>query len=770
MTTRGEVRGASEVRERRPGPSDLIEAKIHVPVGVARSVPRTRILGRLRAAGDCPVVSIVAPPGYGKSTVLAQWATNGPRQTAWLTIDDLDNDPVIFLGYLAAALDRIEPLDSSVFRAIGSRGVSTRSVIGRLLSAISGSAAPVLVALDDAHRLIDQATLDALAELVTYLPHGSQVAMASREPVGLPLPRWRAQGSTLLEIGSADLAMDHAEAVALARRLGVRLPDDVIGHLARHTEGWPALLALAAKAAREPARADVPISPHGIPAISDYLRAELLERRSEDEIAFLTRTSILERLNGPLCDDVTGGTGSAGRLVELARSTLLMDEYGRGFRYHHLLREFLAAELQAREPDRVADLHRRAAAWHGEAGELDVAVAQAFSAGDLDLAASFVGRMMLDNHWSGRRALTQSWLSRYSDAALEERPWLAVLAAWESMGTGDAPRTLHFADIAERGSFSGRPPDGTTSFESSRAILRTTLCRGGVADMLKDARRAVELEPEGSPWRDFALWMLSVALFTHGDMPGGDTFLLDALAAARRERHEALTYCILGHHALRAVELGDWAAALSLMDEARDTGASGLVDGFLSSIPAVIVQIRILAHQGDVEAARRGLARAVSLRPTMGIDAPAASVIFLLGLVRAHLAVGDPAGARTLLRQAEDILRRRPDLGLLPRQVADLRAAVASLPTGLAGASTLTTAELRVLAMLPYYLSFKEVGQRLGVKATTVKTHALSIYGKLGASSRSEAVDFAVEAGLLEPFPATGPVSPVADDAADADE
>ena len=210
-----------------------------------------------------------------------------------------------------------------------------------------------------------------------------------------------------------------------------------------------------------------------------------------------------------------------------------MDEYGGWYRYHHLLREFLAAELEAREPGRVADLHRRAAAWYGEAGELDLAVAQAFSAGDLDLAASFVGRVMLDNHWSGRRALTQSWLARFSDVELEERPWLAILAAWECIGTGDAPRTLRFADIAERGSFVGRPPDGTASFESSRAMLRTTMSRHGADDMLANARHAVELEPEGSPWRDFALWMLSFALFTRGDREAGDAAVTDALTAAR---------------------------------------------------------------------------------------------------------------------------------------------------------------------------------------------------------------------------------------------
>ena len=155
-----------------------------------------------------------------------------------------------------------------------------------------------------------------------------------------------------------------------------------------------------------------------------------------------------------------------------------------------------------------------------------------------------------------------------------------------------------------------------------------------------------------------------------------------------------------------------------------------------------------------------------SLRPLLTAAAPSIAILALLGLARTHLAVGDPGGARSLLAQASEIIRQRADLGVLPAEVAALRATIVALPIGVGGASTLTAAELRVLGMLPYYLSFQEIGQRLGVKATTIKTHALAIYGKLGASSRSEAVALAVEAGLLEPFPAVAVVSATAEDAA----
>ena len=746
-------------------PPGLVEAKLRVPRQRPGMVHRTRVLRSLRVAGDRRVISFVAPPGYGKTSVLVQWASSDRRPVAWLTADDGDNDPVVVLTYLAAAIDRLEPLGPGIFDAITSPAVSNRAVVGRLLEAISRRASPVLIVIDDAHWIVDRVCLDALSELITYLPEGSQVALAGREPVALPLVRWRADGS-LLEIGPGDLAMDPQEASALASRLGLALSAESATQLTRGTEGWPALLALAALEAQRSLHLDRHVVAGSNLHVADYLRSELLEGRPEDEIAFLTRTSILERLSGPLCDLVADRRGSNELLARLARSTMLVDEYGGSYRYHILLRDFLQGELMAREPEQVAGLHRRAAIWHAETGALDLAVAHASAAGDLDLVATAVGEGMLRYHWSGRGATVQGWLRRFDDDALLERPWLAVLAAWEQIGLGDLATIEHLADIAERGRFEGRPPDGSASFESGRAMLRAVLGRAGADDMLANATRAVELEASGGAWRDFSLWVLAFARLTSGDQEGAHAALDDAVAASRPERN-GLTHCILGHRALVAVDQQDWTAAAGFAEEARAIGAARQVEGYIASVPARIADIRIAVQRGDIGLARQQLARAMNLRPVMTADAPAVAVVCLLGLARAHLAVGDPAGARTLLAQAGGVIRLRPDLGVLPGEVASLRAMIAGLPRGLAGgASTLTASELRVLALLPYYLSFKEIGQRLGVKATTVKTHALAIYGKLGASTRSEAVDLAVEAGLLERFPSGPTASANAEDAA----
>ncbi len=740
-----------------------LAAKVQVPRPRTSLVPRTRILRQLRAAHDRPFVSIVAPAGYGKTSVMVQWAGADGRPTAWLTADRTDNDPATFFHRLATSLSRVAFIDPAIGTAIASGGVTPRAIVGRLLSSLAAQGAPLLVAIDDAHRLSDRTTLDALAEFITYLPAGAQLAAAGREPMDLPLDRWRLDGA-MIDIGVAELAMDTLEATALARRFELDPPEEDVKRLTEQTAGWPALLALMSAAARRTGDLRrLTMSQSGSLA-SDYLRTELMQQLPAAEIEFMTRTSILERLSGPLCDAVLERQGSAAVLEHLARSTLLIDDYVGWFRYHPILRGVLQHELDAREPATVSSLHRRAAAWHESAGDVDHAVEHAFWSGDLDLAALAVAKAFLGLHWTGRRTNVRAWIRRFDETALAERPWLTLLAAFQEMSAANVGQAERFADLAERGTYEGPLPSGITSLQSGRALVRAILARRGATAMLADAKLAADLEGPASPWHDFAQWILSQARFASGDVRGGDQALAQATVATRTGRSEGLAFGILGHSANRAMDRQEWEAAAELLHEAEALDVGGRFDGYPSTVLARVAGLRMLQHRGDVQAVRAGLAKAALLRPTLSATNPVISVMGLMGYARLHLASNDTAGARAVLQQAGDILRLRPDLGVLPAEVEALRKVLAAAPVALAGASALTTAELRVLQLLPYYLSFKEIAQRLGVKATTIKTHALSIYGKLGASSRSEAIDVAVETGLMERFPTLRPVSPIAED------
>ena len=214
-----------------------------------------------------------------------------------------------------------------------------------------------------------------------------------------------------------------------------------------------------------------------------------------------------------------------------------------------------------------------------------------------------------------------------------------------------------------------------------------------------------------------------------------------------------------------AIADGDWTGATPFAEEAGSIVAAAHLDGYQITAMTRAALARIAIHRGEVAHAHDELARGAGLRPQLTATIPWLNVTALLALAQAYLAAGDPAGARTLIVQAEDVVRLRPGLGVLPSWIAAIREQVAALPIGLAGASTLTAAELRVLGLLPLYLSFKEIGQRLGVRSSTVHTHAMAIYGKLGASSRSEAVGLAIEAGLLDGRPDWFAASPDAVDA-----
>jgi LuxR family maltose regulon positive regulatory protein len=723
-------------------------------------VPRVHLIGALTAQPRRPVVSVIAPPGYGKTVLLADWARSDDRPVAWLTLDDGDNVPSVFLTYLAAAIDRIEPIDPAIRASIAAPGSRVlAAAVPRLAAALHGIGRPAVLVLDDAHRLVDRTCLDALTVLLDHLPADLQVALAARAMPDLPFARLRA-GRELLEIAKGDLAMDVDETAALASAAGQTLGLAEARLFAERTEGWAAGIYLATIAR---ARSGRPASagdalPGRDDYIADYLRSELLPTLSPDDLTFLTRTSILEVVEPEVAAVVTGLPGAAERLRSLAAGNQLIGGFaGRGeaYRYHNLLRAFLRSELERGDPGIVPQLHRAAATWYASAGRTEVAIEHALMSDDVEAAAALVTAALLPELYGGNADKLDRWLGSFDESAFLRHPPLAVVGAWVHLLNGRAEAAERLAGIAERASFAGVPGDGSASYESSRCILRAVMASHGPAAMLADASVAVAAEAPGSPWRTNALLMFGSAHLLLGDEVEADAALTRSVEAGGK----AGTMVAWATRASLAIARRDWASAERYARESRAMLEAAQLDNIVASLLTHAVSARIAIHQRDLRRARAELVQAQLIRPLASYAAPWFAVVALLELAQAYLGLADAAGARNVVAEAEAIAHRRPDLGILGGRLAEMRHRLRDAAGTLAGASALTTAELRLLPILSTPLTFREIGERVFLSPHTVKTQAISIYGKLGASSRSEAVERAIELGLLEPFPGLPPTS-----------
>ena len=737
-------------------PFDLAEIKLGAPSIRPGTVAKEDVIARLSTA-RVPFVTVVAPAGYGKTTLLARWAEADPRPFAWVMLDARDSDAVVFLRYIAAAIHRVEPVSPEVFDALSGPGGSTwPKRVPRVGGALAALERPLVLALDDLHLVANPSCLDVLAELVKYVPPGSQIAIASREEPALPLARWRTNGQ-VKEIGVADLRLDEQEAALLLGAAGVELDGGELSDLTERTEGWPAGLYLAALSMQTGAAGS--LGGGGFKGddrfVSEYLRDELLSRVPAEEATFLKYTSVLERMSGGLCDAVLQTTGSAHTLDTLGRANgfvLRLDRRREWYRYHHLFGQLLRNELERNEPDVVAELNRRAMAWCIANDLMEEAVAYGHAAGETSTVANLVEGVLLPLYFDGRLRTAEEWFGWFGEDELVQHPVLAVYGAWIRVLTGrpeDAERLLALADGATS---TGPLADGSATIEPWIATLRAHMMRDGAEHALAAATLALDRLPPGSWWIPGSFRMRGLA---HGMLGAADretedlnASITEAQALGAPGDDVALAMALL---ALRAAKQGAWGEAAE-----RARAAQAIVDekGFGDYSTSALVHAataRVALHEGGREEARAALARAHRLRPVLDHGLPWLSVEVGLELTRAHLALGEASAARTVFSEAERVLELRPDLGSLVEEARELRERLAATsgPAG-AWAMSLTGAELRLLPYLATHLTVPEIATRLFISRNTVKTEAVSIYRKLGASSRSEAIERAVEVGLLE--------------------
>ncbi len=733
------------------GPSfEIRESKLR-PLAVRPGlVERTNLLDRLQQA-DSPVTTVIAPAGYGKTTLLTQWAATQRTSVAWLSADDADNDPAVLCTYIAVALDRIERIDGAMFAALAAHRPPV-ALLTRLLAALEAMTRPVALAIDHLESVTNVECLEVIGEIASRLPPQTRLVICSREQIRLPIGRLRAEGR-LLEIDARDLALDREEAAGLLQGIGVGLADADVTELVTRTEGWPAGLFLAALSLQVGTpRLDAGVGLTGDSRfLGDYLRAEVLDRASPRDVEFLVQTSILESLSGPLCDATLDVVGSSAQLDELEQRNLWvvpLDDHREWYRYHRLFGELLRTELQRRHPELVPQLHARAADWYQAHGAPERALRHAQAAGDADRVAHLLVDLIQPVWASGRAETVMRWLEWFADQDLLGRyPGLTVHGALMYALLGRPAEADTWAAAAERSLVLTDLPDGS-SLESLLAYLRAFLCRDGVAAMRADSISSYEGLSPTSPYRASMLYTEGLSHVIAGDPDRADPVLARAFDAATAIGAAPVAALVLATRSELAAQRDDWVEAIELGERALALLGDGAFDEYWTSALVFAWGSRLAARAGQIETATACLARAARLRPLLTYALPVVSVEALIQMAHAYLAMGDHAGASAVLRQAREILRQRPDLGVLGGQVEQLRGALEH-PAVSAGGSSLTAAELRLVPLLATHLTLQEIGERLFIARSTVKTQAISVYRKLGVSSRSEAVTKLHELGLL---------------------
>jgi LuxR family maltose regulon positive regulatory protein len=745
--TRARRSGVAEAR-----PFDFLESRIQVPAPRAGTVSRTGLVNRMRASTSAAVATVVAPAGYGKTTLLAQWAARDTRRFAWVTVDDRDNDPVVLLRHIAAALAREEPLERSVVEALRSPRPTIWAAAVPRLAAELAARSPIVLVLDDANLLHARAALEAVEALIDDELEGSMVVLSGRVAPRLPLAPLRARG-LLLELGVDDLALTGREARMLLSSAGARLDDARTEELVEHCEGWAAALYLAALSIRDGRQAGFESVRLGGDDryLADYFRAEYLLHLRPGPLRFLRRTAVLDRLSGALCDAILEDEGSGRELEKIERANLFLvplDNRREWYRYHHLFRDLLQHELLVEEPELVPELHTRAADWFEANGDRESALEHAFAAGDTTRAAALFGDVALEVYHSGRVATIERWLERFeSDGLLERHPDVAVRGSVVHALRGRPEAAAEWLDAAARGvSAKARSP-----VAPAIAVMRAWLCKKGARRMLRDAESALADLPAKSIWRPGGLLAQGAALAVLGRDDRAREALAEAAALAAAAGLVDTEAIALGEGVLLACDHDDQTTADELEAELQAVVAAGGVEGHPARAFAHTTHARALLRCGRWNEARAAVTAARESVRQVADALPWLAVQVRLELARALLTLRDTRGAGELLDEARELLERSANLGTLAEQVEGLQLEVDLSPEPEGVHHTgLTPAELRLLPLLATHLSFREIAQQLYVSRNTIKTQAISVYRKLGVSSRSEAVAEAQRLGLEE--------------------
>jgi ATP/maltotriose-dependent transcriptional regulator MalT len=736
----------------------LLKTKLEVP-GCPRLVVRENLIEALSEGVSLPLTLVYGPAGSGKTMLVAQWLASAREElpVAWLSLDAADNDPARFWIYVIAALRSVLPGFGEAALAM-LRAPSTALVDDALLELsnelveVAGQSALVL---DDYHAIEDEQIHHGMTSLLEHLPNTLRIVITSRVEPPLGIGTLRARGQ-LTEIDAARLRFSRSEAESLLNDVhGLGLPAEVVGRLHERTEGWAAGLYLAVMSMR--GREDVGTFMESFTGsdrrVVDYLGAEVLAEQPDEEVAFLLHTGVLDRFCAPLCDAVTGARDARAMLDRIERSNYFLiplDPSHDWYRYHHLFGELLRHELQRRAPESVADLHRRAGRWLLDAGLVSEAIGHLTAAGELDEVSELISTNWLSFVNEGQRATVARWLEALPQDHVLSDGRLCLAQARTALTVGNRGEILPWLDLAEKA------PRYNPNEDAWRGE-QVTAFRATAWELLGDMRKSEQLARRLGPLDGSSFWH-ALAAYNLGaaarwlDDDAQAAKLFDAALGLNRDQIAMVSLAALGQLALIAADGGDWRACAAHIEAAFDLVRARGLEEYLECSLAHVARGRLLHHDRRLSEARSELERAAALaRRGVGLVELAYVLVTLAELLRE---LGDRRAARELVLEARELLASAPEPGtLVPRLLARAESGL-RLVRHVSGARSVVTDELTpreqaVLLLLPSGLSAKEIGGELGISRDTIKTHTKSIYRKLGASSRRDAVARARELDLL---------------------
>src|SRR5437868_3072505 len=665
-------------------PTPILATKLYIPRLRPNVVSRPRLLERLNEGLQRNLTLIAAPAGFGKTTLISQWVASCDRQVAWLSLDEGDSDPTRFLTYLVAALQTIAPtLGEGVLGALQSpQPPPTEAMLTTLLNDITTLPDNFVLVLDDYHAIDAKPIDQTLAYLVEHLPPQMHLVIATREDPQLPLARLRARGQ-LTELRATDLRFTPSEAAAFLNQvMGLNLSAEDIALLATRTEGWIAGLQLAALSmqGQEDATSFIRSFTGSHHFVLDYLVEEVLGQQPESIQNFLLRTSILDRMTGPLCDAVLMDPSVSGQetleYIEHANLFLVpLDNERRWYRYHQLFADLLRQRLHQRsasstgdEVGDVTELHCRASVWYEDHGLSLEAFHHAAAAHDVERAERLIEGEGMPLQFRGAGAPVLNWLESLPRTALDARPSLWVTYASTLLFGGQHTAVEQKLQAAEAALQGTEPDDRTTDLVGRIASMRATLAviQHDVETIITQSRRALEyLHPDNLPVRTATTWTLGYAYQLQGDRAAASQAYTEVISTGKSFGDSIYTIAA-------TINLGQLQEADNQLSLATRTYRHVLQ---LAGDPpqpiaceAYLGLARITYQWNDLDTAQQHGQQCLQLTRQMeGVDTFASCEVLL---ARLKLAQGDVSGAAAVLDEAEAFVRRHSFVFRMPEVAA----------------------------------------------------------------------------------------------------